>query len=157
MGRPAASAFCLSRTMALLCLLLASAAAFGAEQRLEGLWKTIDDHSGLVRAIVRIQEVGGEYQGRLEKLFLQAGEEPNPRCEQCAGERHNKPVEGLLIVERMRLEGDDYSGGEILDPESSAIYCCRMQLADDGRKLMVRGYLGISILGRTQTWLRAEP
>ena len=141
----------------LLLLLLAGAGSSAAEPTAEGAWKTIDDHSGQVRAIIRMIEVNGEYQGRIEKIFPQPGEDLNPRCEECDGVRHNQPLQGMTIVERMRKEGNEFVGGQILDPETGTTYRCRMRLAEDGRKLLVRCYIGFSLLGRTQTWLRAEP
>lgn len=138
-----------------LAFLLFFACAGAAAATPEGLWQTMDDHSGQVRAIVRIVAVGGEYQGRIEKTFPQPGEAANPVCEACDGERRGQPLAGMLIVERMRQDGDEFVGGQILDPENGTTYRCRMSLADNGRKLIVRGYIGISLFGRSQTWLRA--
>jgi hypothetical protein len=56
----------------------------------------------------------------------------------------------------MARHGSEYDGGDILDPESGSIYRCRILLSDDGAKLFVRGYLGFSLFGRTQTWIRMD-
>ena len=106
---------------------------------------------------MRIVEVGGEYQGRIERIFPQPGEDPNPRCDECAGARHGQPLAGLVILEHLRREGDDYVGGQILDPETGGVYRARARLAKDGAELGLRGYIGLSLFGRTQTWLRAAP
>ena len=121
-----------------------------------GLWKTIDDQSGKPRGLVRIVENNGEYQGRVEKAFPKPGEDPNPQCEKCDGARHNQPVIGMTILWGLRKQGDEYQGGQILDPENGKIYRSRMKLQDGGTKLDVRGFIGFSLFGRTQTWIREE-
>lgn len=140
-----------------LQLLCASAIALAAESSPVGAWKTIDDQTGQVRAIVRIAEVNGEYQGQIENIFPQPGEDPSPRCEACSGARRDRPLLGMVIIENIRKRDREYSGGTILDPETGTTYRCSLALADAGRKLLVRGFVGFSLFGRTQTWLRNEP
>jgi len=60
----------------------------------------------------------------------------------------------MVVVRRMKKEGDEYTGGDILDPKNGSVYRCKMHLIDQGRKLSVRGYLGVSLFGRSQTWIR---
>ncbi len=72
----------------------------------------------------------------------------------CTDDRKDKPVQGLQIIRGMQPDGDAWTGGTILDPETGTIYRCSMHLADGGRTLVVRGYIGISLLGRSQTWIR---
>src|SRR6266481_3479803 len=69
--------------------------AFAGELSPIGLWRTIDDNTGKPRGIVRIMEVNGEYQGKVEKIFTEAGEDPDPKCEKCDGARRNQPVIGM--------------------------------------------------------------
>jgi uncharacterized protein (DUF2147 family) len=121
-----------------------------------GLWKTIDDNTGQPRGLVRIREVNGRYEGRVEKGFPRPDEKEPPRCEKCDGARHNQPVLGMTILWGLTKQGDEYQGGEILDPESGKIYRARMKLIEGGKKLDVRGFIGISLLGRSQIWLREE-
>jgi uncharacterized protein (DUF2147 family) len=64
-------------------------------------------------------------------------------------------VIGLDIIRGLHQDGEQWSGGEILDPENGATYRCSIRVEDGGRKLVVRGYVGFSLLGRSQTWLRA--
>jgi uncharacterized protein (DUF2147 family) len=52
--------------------------------------------------------------------------------------------------------GDEYQGGEILDPENGKVYRVKMNLQDRGRTLHVRGFIGFSLFGRTQIWIREE-
>ena len=131
--------------------------AHAAEPSPIGLWKTIDDETHEARALVEISEHDGVLVGRIVKLFRKPGEDPNPLCKDCQGERHDQPVLGMIILWNERPHGDAWSGGEILDPEGGEIYHCNLHLIDGGAKLEVRGYIGISLLGRTQVWRREQP
>ena len=130
--------------------------AFANELSPVGVWKTIDDNTGKPRALVRITDANGEYQGQVEKIFPKPGEELNPKCQKCDGTRHNQPVIGMTILWGLRKQGDEYQGGEILDPENGKVYRAKMKLYDDGGKLGVRGFIGFSLFGRTQTWVREQ-
>ncbi len=133
-------------------------ASFGAFAQTSpvGLWKTIDDETGKPRALVRISESNGEYKGKIEKLFRPANEDQNPKCDKCEGANKDQPKIGMTVITGMKQEGSEYTGGQILDTESGKIYKSKMALQDDGKKLSVRGYIGVPMLGRTQTWLREE-
>ncbi|HYA20037.1 MAG TPA: DUF2147 domain-containing protein [Burkholderiales bacterium] len=120
-----------------------------------GLWKIVDDQTGQPRAIIRITETNGEFQGTIEK-GLRPGENENSICEKCEGSRHNQRLLGMAIVTGIRKQGDEYAGGEILDPDNGTVYRCKMRLEDGGTKLQVRGFVGVSLFGRTQTWVRVE-
>jgi len=121
-----------------------------------GLWRTIDDNTGKERSLVRITEADGVLEGKVEKIFDQPGDDPQHLCRKCEGERKDKPVLGMTILWGMKRHGEEYSGGEILAPKSGQIYRCHMRVTDGGKKLEVRGYIGISLFGRSQTWLREE-
>jgi uncharacterized protein (DUF2147 family) len=144
------------RRYVLISILAAASAGYGTEITPVGLWKTIDDHTGLPRGLVRITEVDGAYEARVEKIFPKPGEDPNPKCEKCPGVRRNQPVIGMTILWGLVRHGDEYENGEILDPENGRIYRARMKLESGGDKLEVRGFIGISLLGRSQTWIREE-
>jgi uncharacterized protein (DUF2147 family) len=120
----------------------------------EGLWKTLDDHTGVPRGLVRIYRQGDAYFGRLEASLVPG--EADSRCSACRDERKDQPVVGMVILRNLKPGKDGYSGGDILDPESGTVYDCALRLEDEGRKLTVRGYIGLSLFGRSQTWLRAE-
>ena len=122
-----------------------------------GLWTTIDDDSHKPRAVVELSEREGLLSGRIVQLFREPGEDPNPRCKDCTGSRHDQPVLGMTILWNLRRQGDTWEGGEILDPENGSVYRCKLHPVSDGSKLEVRGFIGISLLGRTQTWMRATP
>lgn len=117
-----------------------------------GVWITVDDHTHKPRGTVRIYEENDAWFGQIQSTFNPA--EQNDRCHKCAGDRKDQPVIGLVIMRGLKQHGAEYSGGEILDPETGSVYRCRFTISSDGSKLMLRGYIGISMLGRTQTWLR---
>jgi len=119
-----------------------------------GLWQIISDVTGKPQGYIRIRLVGEELQGAIERGL--PGDDPNDVCTKCPGDRKGRRMIGLTIITGLHRHDGEWSGGEILDPDSGRIYRCRMNAIDGGRKLKVRGYFGISLLGRTQTWLR-EP
>ena len=121
-----------------------------------GLWRTIDDKTGKEKSLIRIVETNGELHATIEKLFREPHEEPNPNCDKCPGERKNKPVIGMTIMTGLKKAGSEFDGGEILDPANGKIYRCKMWMAEGGKKLNVRGFIGVSLLGRTQVWIRED-
>jgi uncharacterized protein (DUF2147 family) len=139
-----------------MLLVLTTVSAHAADLSPVGLWKTIDDNTGQPRGLVRVSQANGEYQGKVEKIFPKSGEDPHPSCDKCDGARRSQPVIGMIILWGLTKQGDEYQGGEILDPENGKVYRAKMKLEDAGRKLHVRGFIGLSLLGRTQIWLREE-
>ena len=137
-------------------VIVASASVYAAETSPAGLWKTIDDQSGQAKGLIRIREIAGKFEGKIDKIFPKPGDDPAPRCEKCEGSLHNQPVLGLTFLWGFTKQGDEYQGGEILDPESGKVYQAKMKLVDGGKKLEVRGFIGFSLFGRSQTWLREE-
>ncbi len=118
-----------------------------------GVWRTTDDYTHKPRGLVRLYEQNGELFGRIEASFDPA--EAKEVCDRCAGERKNKPVIGLVVMRNMKKSAaNEYSGGDILDPDTGQIYRCRITVDGDGRRLTVRGYVGIALLGRSQVWFR---
>jgi uncharacterized protein (DUF2147 family) len=144
-----------TRILLLIALGLISTLAAATENPV-GLWRTIDDKSGKEKSLVRVSEANGQLQITVEKLFREPGEEPNPLCDKCPGEKKNKPVIGMQIGSGLKKDGDVWSGGEILDPQNGKTYKCKVWLEDKGKKLNVRGFIGVSVLGRTQVWVREE-
>ncbi len=140
--------------IAIAIVIFAFAAAASAQSSTPvGLWKTVNE-KGEPEGLVRIVEVAGEMRGTVEKVFSPPAPDPKPLCVPCTGELKDRPVIGLQILRGLRWDGEQYSGGEILYPNNGKFYRCLMRVVDDGRKLEVRGYIGISLLGRTQVWLR---
>jgi len=116
-----------------------------------GSWKTFDDDTNQPTAIVLITEKNGLFSGVVTKLL-----DPSalPSCEKCTDYRKGKAVIGMEILSGLKKTGDSYSGGHILDPDDGEIYRAEMKLKDQGTKLDLRAYIGIPLLGRTQTWIR---
>lgn len=119
-----------------------------------GSWRTIDDATGEAKSIVRIVETAGELRGTVTTVFAPPAPTDNPLCEKCPGDRRNTPVVGMEILWGLRRQGDEYTGGRVLDPENGNTYRCTLRVIDGGRKLELRGYVGMRLFGRTQTWVR---
>jgi len=119
-----------------------------------GLWQTVSDVNGKPEAYIRIREVQGEFTGVIEQVINP--EKPNARCDKCPGERHDQPIVGLTIITGVHRDGERFAGGKILDPDTGRLYSCVLTLIDGGKRLQVRGFLGFSLFGRTQTWLRQD-
>lgn len=146
-----------SLKLALIAAALAMPAAAWAQAASPvGAWKTIDDKSGKPKALIRITEEGGVLTGKIEKLYRAPSEDQNPVCTKCEGARKDQPLIGMTILSGLKKDGDEYTGGEILDPAAGKIYKSKASVADNGNKLEVRGYVGAPMFGRTQTWVR-EP
>ena len=139
-------------------LFLAIVLLFGAgnlksqtNDAITGSWKTFDDETNQPAAIVLISEKNGLFSGVVTKLL-----DPSalPTCEKCTDARKGKPVVGMEILTGLRKTSETYSGGQILDPDDGEIYRASIHLTDQGNKLDLRAYIGIPLLGRTQTWTR---
>lgn len=122
-----------------------------AAQSITGQWTTIDDATGKPRAIVNLSVSGGVLQGRIIKVFPQAGD--TGICSKCPGQFKDKPIKGIGFIWGLKQKSEgEWTDGHILDPKTGKVYRAKMTLK--GNKLDVRGYLGISLLGRTQVWVR---
>jgi uncharacterized protein (DUF2147 family) len=117
-----------------------------------GRWKTVDDRTGQPRGVVRIYEQNGAFFGKVEASLK--AEEAKEHCNLCTDDRKDKPVIGMVVMRSMKKQGDEYGGGDILDPDTGKVYHCKLQLLDQGKRLLVRGYMIVPILGRSQTWIR---
>ena len=118
-------------------------------------WKTIDDETGKPKALVEFKKLSnGTYTATVKKLI-----DPNANkiCSKCSGAQQGKPVEGLTIVQNLKAESaTKFDGGSITDPKSGKTYKMKAEVSPDGQRLQVRGYMGVSVLGRNQTWYRAN-
>jgi uncharacterized protein (DUF2147 family) len=123
-------------------------------QSILGEWKTIDDISGNPKSILEVYETGGRIYGKVQRI-LEKGKE-NAKCIECEGELKDKPVVGMLIINGLKnISKNEYSGGEILDPENGRKYRCKIWLnPKNPNELKVRGY--IAFFYRTQTWMRVK-
>ena len=118
-----------------------------------GLWEPLDS-AGRPLGLIRIFEFNGLYYGRVEPSS--PGDDRGARCTRCKDDRHGQPIIGLVLLRHLRPQNGAYVGGDILDPDTGRIYGCTLRLMDGGSQLIMRGFLGISLLGRSQTWRRVE-
>ncbi|HEY4295369.1 MAG TPA: DUF2147 domain-containing protein [Paraburkholderia sp.] len=155
--RARASVVRTAKYAALAGVLLASAmTAMAQTDTPVGTWQTIDDHTGQPKALVQIAQDGnGQLSGKVIK-GLGANDQPDRRCTACTDARKDQPILGMTIISDMKKDGDTWDHGQILDPENGKLYKCKMHLEDGGNKLVVRGYIGVALLGRSQTWVRQQ-
>jgi uncharacterized protein (DUF2147 family) len=146
-----------ARHAALAGVLLAGAVSAMAQSETPvGTWRTIDDHTGQPKALVQIADDGsGQLSGKVIK-GLAANDQPDRRCTACTDARKDQLILGMTIISDMKKDGDGWDHGQILDPENGKVYKCKMHLEDGGNKLVVRGYIGVALLGRSQTWVRQQ-
>lgn len=135
-----------------LLMLLAFAASSWTQSTPVGLWKTIDDETGEEKSYVKIVERNGKFYGEIDRLLLKPAD---TRCEECTGDKKDKLLVGMEVLWDLEAYKDYWSYGQILDPASGKIYKCSVWL--EGKdELKLRGYVGISALGRNQTWKRVR-
>lgn len=122
-----------------------------------GTWKTISDKTGKESGIIEIWEKDGHLFGKINKVLTESDGGVNLRCDQCTGEHKNAPIIGLTILKGLKKEDTNvWDSGQILDPDNGKYYKCKITLSKDNKELEVRGYIGFSLLGRSQTWYRLE-
>ena len=119
-------------------------------QSIIGEWETFDDLTGDKLSIVEIYNINDIYFGKITYLF----KDPlDSVCNQCEDDNYNKPIIGLVIIKNLIEDDGEYNNGTILDPNNGKSYKCYLELIGNN-KLKLRGYIGFSILGRTQYWQR---
>ena len=119
----------------------------------EGNWVTIDDETGVEKSIIKLYVENDTLFGRIETLLLD--QDQGQLCTNCSGSQLNQPIEGLIILKGLTRDGDQWTGGTILDPANGKEYQCTITL-DGTSKLNVRGFIGFSFIGRTQRWMRLD-
>ncbi|MCS3871187.1 uncharacterized protein (DUF2147 family) [Chryseobacterium ginsenosidimutans] len=119
--------------------------------QIEGKWKTIDDETKQAKSIVEIYKKGDQYYGKISQLLIKPA---NPNCVDCKDDRKNKPILGMEIIRGLKKDGDEFTGGTITDPKTGKTYKCTITRSGDN--LNVRGYIGLSFIGRSQTWQKVN-
>ncbi len=122
-------------------------------QSIVGKWKTIDDETGDAKSVVEVFSKSGKIYAKVVEIL--EPENRNRVCTKCSGEDKNKPILGLTIIKGLTKDDSEYNSGEILDPKNGKLYKCALSL-ESKDKLKVRGYIGFSLLGRTQYWYRVN-
>ena len=123
---------------------------------ISGIWKNIDDKTGSSKAVLEIRkESNGTFTGKIIKVTPRPGYTPKEICIDCPAPYTNKPILGMDVLKGLKQASEeDFVGGKILDPLTGKVYSMKAKLSPNGNRLSLRGYIGVSALGRSQTWIR---
>lgn len=139
-------------------LILSVMSSLSFAEDITGMWQSIDDKTGAPKALVEIRkEANGTYAGKIIKITPRAGYTPKETCVDCPAPYTNKPILGLDVMTGLKsTDGLNYTSGRILDPNTGKLYSMKAKLSANGKRLHLRGYVGVSVLGRNQIWIRDE-
>jgi uncharacterized protein (DUF2147 family) len=138
---------------AVFCAFLATS-AYADQPTVEGIWQQIDNGTGYVGGLISFKEKAGLWEGYIVKMYPKPGDPVDPVCAGCTDDRKDQPVLGLRLIQNAKRDGLSYEGGTILDPRNGSQYSVQLTLAPDNQTLTVRGYLGLTLFGQSQTWKR---
>ncbi|MGP8272044.1 MAG: DUF2147 domain-containing protein [Terracidiphilus sp.] len=140
--------------LALFALATLSAAhAQQLSQKLQnavGRWQIVNS-DGTLNGKAETYLVNGKLFGKVTEV--RPGRSPKDVCDKCPGEYKNQPILNMVFMRNFHPDGDDWVDGTVVDPESGKVYKGKMW-AIGNDKLGMRGFVGISLFGRTETWTR---
>lgn len=122
-------------------------------QTIFGKWNSIDAETGKPEAIIEVFKENNKAYAKI--IDILNPEDKDTVCVNCKGKNKNKPILGLTILDGLIEDGDEWSGGIIIDPKNGNNYKCYLKLID-ASNLKIRGYIGISLFGRTEYWKRIK-
>ena len=138
-----------------LCALLSLSAA-GAQQlspKLQnaiGRWQIVNG-DGTPGGKAETYLENGRLFGRVTEA--RPGRTPRDVCDKCSGEYKNQLILGMVFLRNFHPEGDNWVDGTVVDPENGREYKGKLWAVGKD-SLHMRGYIGISLLGRTESWVR---
>lgn len=143
------------RSIFAFSLLAVPCALYAADPLNNTVWKTIDDKTNQPRALVKFSENSkGELSATIQKVLVASESE---KCSKCVGAYKDKSLTGLTIIKNLKqVKPNKYDHGSILDPQSGKTYSFNANMSADQKVLSGRGYIGISAIGRSQTWHRVQ-
>ncbi len=125
----------------------------GTAQTVLGKWYSIDPDTGQKESIIEVYEKGEKIYGKIIEILKE--EDKDKTCTECTGKDKDQPIEGLVIIRGLTKDGDEWTDGKILDPKNGKLYKCYISL-EGADKLKLRGYIGFSLIGRTEYWNRVQ-
>jgi len=141
----------MNKYLIIICCLFFTISGFS--QTIFGKWNSFDEETNKIESVIEVYEKDTKAYAKI--IAIKDAARSSAKCLECSGKRKNEPILGMNILTGLKKDGNEWSGGKILDPKNGKEYKCYIQLLDDNT-LKLRGYIGISMFGRTAIWKRAE-